>query len=104
MNNTKRKLLVSFHFYHSIHSDMRSAFPLYVTRIKRETAKENNTVERLIIHYTVVLLRSLTMRGLGHASETKNAYKILIQNTGHKRSLETPGSGYQGNTEIDLNL
>jgi hypothetical protein len=42
------------------------------------------------------------MRGLEYASEKKNAYKILIPNTGHKRSLETPGSGYQGNTETDL--
>ena len=32
----------------------------------------------------------------------QNAYKVLIQNNGHTRSLESPRSGYQGNTEIDL--
>jgi hypothetical protein len=32
----------------------------------------------------------------------QNVYKSLIRCTGHRRSLETPGNGYQGNTEIDL--
>ena len=40
MINTKRKLASSLHLYHSIHSYLRSALPLYVTRIKREKAEE----------------------------------------------------------------
>ena len=37
-----------------------------------------------------------------HIVISKQQLKLLIWNTGHKRSRETPGSGYQANIVVDL--